>query len=776
VLVRAYGHRGRVTLSAGNQDDAREDNMKKPLFRIASVCGFATLYFGSPSAHAFCTEFELAGIGLNCTGEGHRKVTNSIEPFVRDEFWNDIWRGNRAQDFDDARDDGQRHFESCRFATDGDKPGSMDYIRQTYHDAIANLNPVDPDPALAATYFGNLLHTAQDFYSHSNWINLLNISAPALVNSTHLIDNTVGEWRLLSPLGEVQAKIIVGQIPASGVLPDGWSVSQSFTSEIPVFKTPDGDRDGLIVGWNPTSACPDVRDDRTIDGYSHSKELGPMTRTLRLTHGESKIAGQTDFIHDFTDGWKDAGYQADRPCHDGYPTYVCLQKDTPGRPDYGQAIHLAEYQTANEWCRLLNLTKNSFGYSGSSILMTMWTRPGNEAEGSAPHPITTACGTPPEVLAGKPGPIEVTVNPRGVGVNSLPQPDGPPGKRFIAAALYTGDFRRSIRREYEDLTDNNVLVAQPMTMCVKPGDTVVASVWGWDDWREPPPEGPQVYAGYRVLRGETLVLHGPGFQKGDSEGSEEDRDLDANFQVIVEGDDQDSDGLSACGEQYYGTAPLDPDTDHDGLMDGAEVNTHHTDPLDADTDDDGLTDGDEINTYGTNPLDTDTDDDGLTDGDEINTYGTNPANADSDGDGLNDGDEVNKYKTDPNDADTDDDLLPDGIEVKYSSNPLLRDTDGDGLPDGKDVEWIQVAIAGIPSAAIKPPGGGNRNAMMNLLDDAEALLRKGNRKPALDKLTTLRVRIDGCGAVCDSNDWIVNCTIQTEIRKLVDLLIANVRA
>jgi len=66
--------------------------------------------------------------------------------------------------------------------------------------------------------------------------------------------------------------------------------------------------------------------------------------------------------------------------------------------------------------------------------------------------------------------------------------------------------------------------------------------------------------------------------------------------------------------------------------------------------------------------------------------------------------------------------------------------------------------------------------MMNLLNDAEALLLKGNRKAALDKLKTLRMRNDGCGVVPDSNDWIIDCAIQTEIRKLVDLLITNVSA
>ena len=69
--------------------------------------------------------------------------------------------------------------------------------------------------------------------------------------------------------------------------------------------------------------------------------------------------------------------------------------------------------------------------------------------------------------------------------------------------------------------------------------------------------------------------------------------------------------------------------------------------------------------------------------------------------------------------------------------------------------------------------------MLNLLNDAEAQLLKGgrgNRKAALDKLMTLRSRTDGCGVVPDGNDWIIDCAIQTEVRMLVDLLIANVSA
>ena len=82
---------------------------------------------------------------------------------------------------------------------------------------------------------------------------------------------------------------------------------------------------------------------------------------------------------------------------------------------------------------------------------------------------------------------------------------------------------------------------------------------------------------------------------------------------------------------FYSSAtnldPLDPDT----LLDVCRV------ALDSDAD--GLPNADEAAT-GTNPQDPDTDDDGLNDGAEVRTYGTNPLNADSDDDGVNDGAEV----------------------------------------------------------------------------------------------------------------------------------------
>jgi len=89
----------------------------------------------------------------------------------------------------------------------------------------------------------------------------------------------------------------------------------------------------------------------------------------------------------------------------------------------------------------------------------------------------------------------------------------------------------------------------------------------------------------------------------------------------------------------------------------------------------------------TDPLNPDTDGDGLTDGAEVNTYRTHPLKRDTDGDGLEDGDEVRKYRTDPTKADTDGDGLSDGEEVlTYRTNPLVADTDGGGVADGREIQ------------------------------------------------------------------------------------------
>jgi hypothetical protein len=100
------------------------------------------------------------------------------------------------------------------------------------------------------------------------------------------------------------------------------------------------------------------------------------------------------------------------------------------------------------------------------------------------------------------------------------------------------------------------------------------------------------------------------------------------------------------------------DYDADGLQDVHETDTGvlvgptdtGTDPFDPDTDDDGLADGAEL-ANGADPFDQDSDDDGLADGAEVDVHGTDPTDPDSDGDGIGDAFEVARGSdpTDPGD-------------------------------------------------------------------------------------------------------------------------------
>src|SRR5207249_1419497 len=134
------------------------------------------------------------------------------------------------------------------------------------------------------------------------------------------------------------------------------------------------------------------------------------------------------------------------------------------------------------------------------------------------------------------------------------------------------------------------------------------------------------------------------------------------------------------------TSPANPDTDADGLKDGAERSSTGTVPVRRDVDADLLTDGTEI-TSREIPFMLD----GLA---SVRSVTTSPASPDTDFDGLRDDlewDGLSQYgfPTDPSDPDTDHDGLSDADELaglnRRPTNPLEPDTDGDGLIDGLDL-------------------------------------------------------------------------------------------
>ena len=80
--------------------------------------------------------------------------------------------------------------------------------------------------------------------------------------------------------------------------------------------------------------------------------------------------------------------------------------------------------------------------------------------------------------------------------------------------------------------------------------------------------------------------------------------------------DSDNDGLFDKMELDLLTDPLNPDSDGDGLSDGAEIHITKSDPTRLDSDDDGINDGVEVIVLGSNPIQEDSDFNGINDFDE----------------------------------------------------------------------------------------------------------------------------------------------------------------
>ena len=180
------------------------------------------------------------------------------------------------------------------------------------------------------------------------------------------------------------------------------------------------------------------------------------------------------------------------------------------------------------------------------------------------------------------------------------------------------------------------------------------------------------------------------------------QDTDMDGEVNCNDLDDDGDLVSDVNEALLKSNPLVKDSDGDGLDDGVEdanqdglTQADETSPVNKDSDADGLQDGLEAascyplpdgceRTLGWDP---DTDDDGVLDGaEDKNASGntepgeTNPVVADSDGDGTNDGQEL-LCDSDP--------LDPESGPLDYDQNGICdgseADGDGDGVANGVEL-------------------------------------------------------------------------------------------
>jgi FG-GAP repeat protein/thrombospondin type 3 repeat protein len=229
--------------------------------------------------------------------------------------------------------------------------------------------------------------------------------------------------------------------------------------------------------------------------------------------------------------------------------------------------------------------------------------------------------------------------------------------------------------------------------------------------------------------------------------------------------------LSPSAPPPTGTGPC-PDTDGDGLLDTNEAT---------------LAQG----TGCPNPLDPDSDDDGLNDGAEV-AAGTNPCNPDTDGDGLFDGTEVGTAQAgcpNPLNPDSDEDGLSDGAEVAGGTNPCAADTDGDGVPDASDPlplqpgvtcglleEMMRTVATDIDALDLDLFNGANananvgrRNSLATRVQSAANRLCDGQHASALAHLNAVLEKIDD---VEPTPDWMFPSAEKTSLRESVLLLLS----
>ncbi|TVL98719.1 MAG: hypothetical protein CV087_20790 [Candidatus Brocadia sp. WS118] len=186
------------------------------------------------------------------------------------------------------------HFDDCYFAE------STENINEQYEKVLTNLNPDDADFDDALDEFGKLLHTVQDFYSHSNWVEM---KKGGFIND-ELIDNGLSLWTILNPLSITKGLIVVEGEEYD--MPEGTILT----------------RDGRIV---------------RVTTKSSERLPGLISGTFALNdHCPDNI----EVSHDY------------------------LNKDERGRPYHSVARELATRQTVHEWCRLINLVNQAYGQKG----------------------------------------------------------------------------------------------------------------------------------------------------------------------------------------------------------------------------------------------------------------------------------------------------------------------------------------------------------------------------------------------------------------------------
>jgi uncharacterized delta-60 repeat protein len=124
-------------------------------------------------------------------------------------------------------------------------------------------------------------------------------------------------------------------------------------------------------------------------------------------------------------------------------------------------------------------------------------------------------------------------------------------------------------------------------------------------------------------------------------------------------------------------------------------------------------------------------------------------------------------------------LLPDGkvLAVGDAYNPASN-SDDIALAQYliADPSWIAAVVKALPAASFVSSPAGVQLTMVSELTQAQAEVASGDGASARNRLVILRTRVDGCGTAPAADDWITACPAQTQVRGLIDQVMAKIPA
>lgn len=260
----------------------------------------------------------------------HQVITRRALSFLNEDVLDNIVDENVQVDIAAILEgsNSQDHFDNCKFQE------ASFTINSRYETIIRQADPNSANLEAVEFNFGRILHAAQDFYAHSNWVEL---------GKTTILENGLERWNDLTPQSIVNGVMILhGQ---DEIFNQKRLQLISLEDNVIDVVTSTGDHiPGLISGtYGDEEGCP---------------------KSIAVPHGGDDDINPLDW---------DAGD---------------LNKDMPrlwqGIKLFTEARKLATEQTRHEFCRLINLIEKQYPGEGRKFIFDNWVEDETAANAACP--------------------------------------------------------------------------------------------------------------------------------------------------------------------------------------------------------------------------------------------------------------------------------------------------------------------------------------------------------------------------------------------------------